>query len=669
MMRRIAFVRVIILLSVCVCVCRGAGAEKNNAKNIYEYIAEIHLPTMAHEESQEILKNAEIDRHNEDVQKSNFFKVGDVAQLPELGDVEKLRQAYLILGSQKQATKSFFLRLDATTLDDLEILSGQKSKLQRHLIALFDPYFHSAIGKVQLQKMLCQPLTNIDELQKRQDKIRKLFVDTSKLEGLNKKLNRLRKAENEFLWFWKSMSTSAFDQLETLAVPKLIPLPGSMMHEVEKNPLATEAMSRTALGLQLLGNPISWAAIAFGIIISQIGWDASVRLFQLMADGSGEFVRQNPGVASYVFILTAFATYGNVKSFADYNAATNVFHAKMNSVATFIKTAEELLGDEFVRKNKEDVATLVSLLKTSTFKSAPSFFAYKGRAVAAFTLMNELKNNFVTMLDKVGQVDAEVAVASFMQAQAKNKNGVYCFPNYVEKEAPYINLGEYWHPFLNHETVITNDLELGQTASRNIIVTGPNAGGKSTALKSISLAIIMAQTLGIAPARSLTFTPFKIISTYMNVADDAGSESLFQAEMHRAANLVKLVKNQTGKDFIFVVMDELFTGTNPLEGTSAAYGVIKKLITYPNSMLIFVTHFKELTELEQETNGQIKNFKVWVDRQNGSISYPYKMVPGISDQTIALELLALEGFDPEILSQSVAQLDRMKHARHSQVCF
>ena len=101
-------------------------------------------------------------------------------------------------------------------------------------------------------------------------------------------------------------------------------------------------------------------------------------------------------------------------------------------------------------------------------------------------------------------------------------------------------------------------------------------------------------------------------------------------------------------------MDEIFTGTNPKEGEAAAYGVAKHISSFGNNMTIVATHFKELTNLEITTGGLFKNYKVSVIKKDGGFIYPYKLEQGISDQPIALQLLANEGFASEILDEANA---------------
>ena len=147
----------------------------------------------------------------------------------------------------------------------------------------------------------------------------------------------------------------------------------------------------------------------------------------------------------------------------------------------------------------------------------------------------------------------------------------------------------------------------------------------------------------------------------MNIADSTGTASLFQAEMRRTSKLLALIKDLRPTEFAFVIMDEIFTGTNYKEGQAGAYGVTKKLSGYDNTIALFATHYKVLTELEQVTKGVVKNYKVSVIRNpDGSFIFPYRLEAGITDQAIALELLQQEGFDSDILDAAHEIMDRNK---------
>ena len=124
--------------------------------------------------------------------------------------------------------------------------------------------------------------------------------------------------------------------------------------------------------------------------------------------------------------------------------------------------------------------------------------------------------------------------------------------------------------------MIKNDIKLDN--NRNLIITGPNAGGKSTFIKSIAVNILLTQTLCLGFCDKIELTPFYYISSQMNIVDDKGSESLFEAEMNRIinnVNIVKYCKDNNKKSILF--LDELFNSTNVIEGICGSYSICKKL--------------------------------------------------------------------------------------------
>lgn len=203
------------------------------------------------------------------------------------------------------------------------------------------------------------------------------------------------------------------------------------------------------------------------------------------------------------------------------------------------------------------------------------------------------------------------------------------------------------HPCLNNDVVIKNDITL---RDKNLIITGPNAGGKSTLIKSILLNTLLSQTICICTGDSCKITPFTYINSQINIPDSKGYESLFEAEMHRCLNNLELLKSTN--DRTLIVMDEIFNSTNPVEGISAAYAIAKKISESKNCFLILTTHYVYLTKLAKETK-RFENYRMNVEIKDSSIEFPYKLEKGYSKQYIALELLKNNGFAQDIIDEAL----------------
>jgi DNA mismatch repair ATPase MutS len=146
-------------------------------------------------------------------------------------------------------------------------------------------------------------------------------------------------------------------------------------------------------------------------------------------------------------------------------------------------------------------------------------------------------------------------------------------------------------------------------------------------------------------------TPFSTITAQINVPDMTGHESLFEAELFRCKRNLDLLRDLDKDQKSLIIMDEIFSSTNPLEAISGAYAVCKKMSTFDNNLLIFTTHFNYLTKLNK--TGKFINYKMDTRVAEDDINFTYKLVKGINKHFLALELLKKNGFDPEIIEEAL----------------
>lgn len=226
------------------------------------------------------------------------------------------------------------------------------------------------------------------------------------------------------------------------------------------------------------------------------------------------------------------------------------------------------------------------------------------------------------------------------------------------RKGPRLELKGAWHPSVGPDSV-ANDWRLGARGARHAVVTGPNAGGKSTMLRAALVSALMAQSLTVAPCRGgCALTPYAYIASHLNVPDVPGRESLFEAEMRRAkANLDVLGALPKGR-FALVVMDEIFCSTNPIEGTAGALSVARHMGRQPGATCIISTHFKELCELERSTKGAFRNFQMGGDTADAK----YRLRRGASQTHVALELMRARGFSDALVDEAIEIKREMEEA-------
>lgn len=232
-------------------------------------------------------------------------------------------------------------------------------------------------------------------------------------------------------------------------------------------------------------------------------------------------------------------------------------------------------------------------------------------------------------------------------------NNNWCKVNYNQNENTTI-VGMR-SPLLS-ETQVCNPAEL----NKHLIITGPNAAGKTTYVKNIVLNIILAQTIGIAMANRMTTNTYHIIQTFMRVSDEVGSRSYFETEVKYCYDLLDKASKNKNQNILFV-MDEPMHSTPPIEGQSTAYAVCEYINNnFKNAKLIVTTHYHSLIDLGYTYEDSFINLSMEA-LQIGEydFKFPYRIRNKESKQCIALELLGREMFPEELIQSAIKMKNRL----------
>lgn len=201
-----------------------------------------------------------------------------------------------------------------------------------------------------------------------------------------------------------------------------------------------------------------------------------------------------------------------------------------------------------------------------------------------------------------------------------------------------------YYPALIDSNPVYNDIDL----TKNNIVTGPNASGKTTILKTSLINVIFSQQMGCGFFKSARFKPFHHIHCYLNIPDTSGRDSLFQAEARRCKGIIDSVRINN-KDQHFCVFDELYSGTNPEEAVESAQAFMEYLTKYNGVHSILTTHFMDLCK-HLEKNDNFENFHMHTkDMGGGDFTYTYLMKKGISNKKGGFKVLQDMQFPTEII--------------------
>ena len=206
-----------------------------------------------------------------------------------------------------------------------------------------------------------------------------------------------------------------------------------------------------------------------------------------------------------------------------------------------------------------------------------------------------------------------------------------------------------YYPYLIFDAV-KNNIDL----RKNMAITGPNASGKTTILKTVLFNLIFSQGFGYGFYSKATISPYNHIHCYLNIPDTSGRDSLFQAEARRCKEILEGLED--GQKH-FCIFDELFSGTNPTEACASSYGFIKYLIEQKNIDFILTTH---LLDLCKKIESIVINSHMNVEKQDEyTFKYTYKISQGVSSVRGGLKVLYDLNYPERILTESTNLLKNM----------
>jgi hypothetical protein len=187
--------------------------------------------------------------------------------------------------------------------------------------------------------------------------------------------------------------------------------------------------------------------------------------------------------------------------------------------------------------------------------------------------------------------------------------------------------------------------------NKNMTITGPNASGKTTILKSTLINVILSQQVGCGfYDKTSTLCPFKYIHCYLNIPDTSGRDSLFQAEARRCKEILDVIEENKEENH-FCGFDELYSGTNPDEAIMSAYAFMKYLLKYKRVNYILTTHFIQLCE-KLDSNEKMVNCHMNTKAFGDSFQYTYELKKGISTVRGGFKVLEDMNYPKEIIDNT-----------------
>jgi len=243
-------------------------------------------------------------------------------------------------------------------------------------------------------------------------------------------------------------------------------------------------------------------------------------------------------------------------------------------------------------------------------------------------MLNEVRKHaekVVRILTILGEIEAMIAIGAY------RVNLAYCIPDFTDEKS--ITCKNIYHPLLTEP--VKNDFNI----NKSILLTGSNASGKSTFLKTIAINAILAQSINTCTATSYQ-TGFFNVATSMSLKDDIiAGDSYYMVEIKSMKRLIELGKGSENP--VLVLVDEVLRGTNTVERIAASTQILRSL-NRENSICLAATHDIELTYLLAE---EYENYHFEEKFIDDDIYFPYKILNGPATTRNAIKLLKIMGYD------------------------
>jgi DNA mismatch repair protein MutS len=246
----------------------------------------------------------------------------------------------------------------------------------------------------------------------------------------------------------------------------------------------------------------------------------------------------------------------------------------------------------------------------------------------------------ITAARVMAKLDVMAALAEIAATQG------YIRPNVVKEDVLEIIGGR--HPVVEQmlpgSRFVPNDT-IFESGERIRILTGPNMSGKSTFLRQVALIVLLAQTGSFVPADSARIGLIDRIFTRIGAQDEIhAGQSTFMVEMVETANILNHATPRS-----LLILDEIGRGTSTYDGVAIAWAVIEYIHNHPDkrAKTLFATHYHELTELPELLPG-IRNYKVSVSEEEGTVVFLYKIAAGGADKSYGIHVAQIAGMPPTV---------------------
>lgn len=258
----------------------------------------------------------------------------------------------------------------------------------------------------------------------------------------------------------------------------------------------------------------------------------------------------------------------------------------------------------------------------------------------------------------LAQLDCLISFAEV----AGTSPGEYVRPKMFPDDQRILDIKMLRHPCLEFQeeiSYIPNDVHLKQDNTLMYVLFGPNMGGKSSYVRSVGVAVLLAHIGAFVPAKEAQISVVDSILGRIGADDNIMKGlSTFMVEMVEVSAIIR-----TATEKSLVIIDELGRGTSTFEGCGIAWSIAEYLAETTKCLTLFATHFHEIAELA-ETSPMVKNYHMAAIAEDDKLTLLYQVRPGVIDNSFGIQVAEIANIPDQVLSDARKFLKENEGTQH-----
>jgi DNA mismatch repair protein MutS len=551
-----------------------------------------------------------------------------------------------------------YMILDAYTRRNLELFESGRERTARGSLFWVLDQTRTPMGSRLLRRWLGQPLLDLAELQRRQDAVAEL---------LDRPLERARLGQD--LTKVGDLERLANRVLQRIATPRDLVALAAGLRAVD------QLIGQTGDGVGLLGG-------ALGQLLGPIDPCADVSdLIEHAIVGEPPILITEGGIIRVGYAAELDDINDKSRHAREWIAALENKERARTNIPNLKVGFNKVFGYFIEVSNSQTSRVPQDYIRKQTVANAeryitPALKEYEALVLNAQDRSNKLEYEIFTRLRAdlatihAGRiVETARAIASLdvllAFAEVAERNN-YARPMLEEGEHIHIVAGR--HPVIEQTQkdvpFVPNDIDLANSQTQIMLITGPNMSGKSTIMRQTALIVLMAQVGCYVPVEAATIGLVDRIFTRIGAQDDlATGQSTFMVEMVETANILRHATQRS-----LVVLDEIGRGTSTYDGLAIARAIVEYLHQNPRcgAKTLFATHYHELVEVARQLP-HVRPVTVAVTEEEGHVVFLRTLIAGSADRSYGVHVAQLAGIPRQVVRRAeeiLTDLERKGDADH-----